>query len=107
MNPIFFDLILKFLICICTFSKSSVKIVLVKITIVQTIYTMYNCLEIEGMDGQRKDCEIMNKKEELIKRIENLTPKQFELLVTLFAQQEQESVQVSQSDHLSLLQPCG
>ena len=55
----------------------------------------------------RKDCETMNKKEELIKRIEKLTPEQFELLITLFAQQEQESVRVSQSDHQTFLQPCG
>lgn len=55
----------------------------------------------------RKDCETMNKKEELIKRIEKLTPEQFELLITLFAQQEQESVQVDQSDHQTFLQPCG
>lgn len=47
MTPYFVDLILKFLICICTFSKSSDKIVLVKITIVQTIYNMYNCLELK------------------------------------------------------------
>ena len=41
----------------------------------------------------RKECEIMNKKQELINRIEKLTPEQFELLLTLFAQQEQESAQ--------------
>ena len=41
----------------------------------------------------RKECEIMNKKQELINRIEKLTPEQFETLLTLFALQEQESVQ--------------
>ena len=39
----------------------------------------------------RKECEIMNKKQELINRIEKLTPEQFEKLLTLFSQQEQES----------------
>jgi hypothetical protein len=35
----------------------------------------------------------MNKQQELINRIEKLTPEQFERLLTLFSQQEQESVQ--------------
>mgnify|MGYP003315047841 CR=1 FL=1 len=50
---------------------------------------------------------IMNKKQELINRIEKLTPEQFELLLTLFAQQEQESVQVDQSDRQTFLRSCG
>ena len=51
----------------------------------------------------------MNKvaKEELIDRIEKLSPEQFELLISLYSQQEQEFVQASQSDHPSFLQPCG
>ena len=43
----------------------------------------------------------MMKKQDLINRIEKLTDEQFELLITLFAQQEQESVQVSQFEHPS------
>ena len=38
-------------------------------------------------------CEPMNKKEELIERINNLSPEQFELLISLYSLQEQESVQ--------------
>ena len=41
----------------------------------------------------RKECEIMNKKQELIERIEKLTPEQFELLLTRHSLQEQEFVQ--------------
>jgi hypothetical protein len=48
----------------------------------------------------------MNKKEELIKRIENLTPKQFEMLISLYSQREQESVQVSQPEHPTFLRPA-
>ena len=48
----------------------------------------------------------MNKKQEIIKRIEKLTPEQFELLIGLYSQQEQESVQVSQSDHPTFLRPA-
>lgn len=55
----------------------------------------------------RKECTTMNKKQELIERIEKLTDEQFEMLISLFAQQEQESVQVWQSDHQTFLQPCG
>ena len=36
----------------------------------------------------------MNKKEELIDRIEKLTAEQFELLISLHSQQEQEFVRV-------------
>lgn len=41
----------------------------------------------------RKECEIMNKQQELINRIEKLTPEQFETLLTLYSLQEQESAQ--------------
>ena len=41
---------------------------------------------------ERKECETMNKKQELIDRIEKLTPEQFELLIALYSQQEQEFV---------------
>ena len=34
----------------------------------------------------------MNKKQEIIERIEKLTDEQFEMLISLFAQQEQNSV---------------
>jgi hypothetical protein len=47
----------------------------------------------------------MNKKEELIDRIDKLTPEQFELLIALYSQQEQEFVRVSQSDHQTCFQP--
>ena len=55
----------------------------------------------------RKECEIMNKKQELINRIEKLTPEQFELLLTLFSQQEQESVQVVQAGNPSYFPHAG
>ena len=55
----------------------------------------------------RKECTTMNKKQELIERIEKLTDEQFEMLISLFAQQEQEFVQGGQSDHQTFLQPCG
>ena len=47
----------------------------------------------------------MNKrKQDLINRIEKLTDKQFELLINLFSQQEQEFVQVVQFEHPSFSQ---
>lgn len=46
----------------------------------------------------------MNKREEIISRIERLTDEQFELLMSLFARQEQESVQASQVEHQTFLQ---
>ena len=55
--------------------------------------------------GLKKGMYIMNKKEEIIRRIEKLTDEQFELLMNLFAQQEQESAQASQSVHQTFLQP--
>ena len=47
----------------------------------------------------------MSKTEELLKRIENLTPEQFELLMDLYFQQDQESVPIVQVEHQTLLQP--
>lgn len=55
----------------------------------------------------RKECEIMNKKQELINRIEKLTPEQFELLLTLFSQQEQEFVQGDQVENPSYFPHAG
>ena len=52
----------------------------------------------------RKECKTMDKKQDLIERIEKLTDKQFELLISLFSQQEQESVRVGQVEHQSFLQ---
>lgn len=52
-----------------------------------------------------KDCEIMSKTEILLNRIENLTDEQFELLVTLWIQQEQEFAQVLPTDPQTYLQP--
>ena len=46
----------------------------------------------------------MNKKQDLINRIEKLTDEQFELLINLFSQQERESVQVSRFEHPSFPQ---
>ena len=53
----------------------------------------------------KKGMKTMNKKEEIISRIEKLSDKQFELLMALYSQQERESVQVSQSARRSFLQP--
>lgn len=39
----------------------------------------------------RKECAIMNKRQDIIDRIEKLTPEQFETLLTLYSLQEQES----------------
>lgn len=50
-------------------------------------------------------CKKMNKRQELIDRIEKLTPEQFEQLIALWIQQEQESAPTSQSDHQTCLQP--
>lgn len=47
----------------------------------------------------------MNKKDELIERINMLNDEQFEKLILLYSQQEQESVQVAQVDHQTFLQP--
>ena len=52
----------------------------------------------------RKECKPMDKKQNLIERIEKLTPEQFELLIALYSQQEQESAQVFQSEPQTFLQ---
>ena len=44
------------------------------------------------------------RKQDLINRIEKLTDEQFKLLITLYSQQEQESVQVVQFEHPTLIQ---
>ena len=55
----------------------------------------------------RKECKPMNKrKKDLINRIEKLTDKQFEMLINLFAQQEQESAQGVQAVRQTFLRPC-
>ena len=47
----------------------------------------------------------MDKKQELIKRIEKLTNEQFDLLIALYSQQEQEFVRVAQFESQTFLQP--
>ena len=47
----------------------------------------------------------MNKKDELIERINMLNDEQFEMLILLYSQQEQESVQGAQVDPQTFLQP--
>lgn len=54
----------------------------------------------------RKECSLMNKLQAIIERIENLTEEQFELLLTLFSQQEQESAQADQVGLPSSFQPA-
>jgi len=49
-------------------------------------------------------CKQMNHKQDLINRIEKLTDKQFDLLINLFSQQEQEFVQDVQFEHLTFSQ---
>ena len=56
------------------------------------------------MFDDERICEIMNRNE-LIERIEKLTPEQFEMLIDLWTRQEQESAPTSQSDHQTYLQP--
>ena len=48
----------------------------------------------------------MNKKQELIARIEKLTDEQFEMLIALYSQQEQESVPAVQAENPSYFQPA-
>lgn len=48
---------------------------------------------------------LMNKKDELIERINKLNDEQFEKLILLYSQQEQESVQGAPVDHQTFLQP--
>ena len=47
----------------------------------------------------------MNKKQELINRIEKLTDAQFEMLIALYSQQEQEFVPDVQAERPTFLQP--
>lgn len=49
--------------------------------------------------------KFMDRKQELIERIEKLTDEQFELLITLYSQQEQEFVPISQFEPPTFLQP--
>ena len=53
---------------------------------------------------QERNVLTMNKRQDLINRIEKLTDKQFELLINLFSQQEQEFAQVGQVEHPTFLQ---
>lgn len=57
-----------------------------------TIQITYNCHIATNLRSYRKECLAMNKKQELIERIEKLTDAQFELLIALYSQQEQEFV---------------
>lgn len=54
----------------------------------------------------KKGKQTMTKKQELIERIQNLTPEQFEKLIALYSQQEQEFAQASQVENPSLPQPA-
>ena len=76
-----------------------------KFTIVQTILFIYNCHNNRTYVRKKGPCEPMNKKQELIERIEKLSPEQFELLISLYSQQEQEFVQDVPIEHPSFLQP--
>ena len=46
----------------------------------------------------------MDKKQDLINRIEKLTDEQFELLISLYSQQSQEFVQDGQVEHPTFLE---
>lgn len=50
-----------------------------------------------------KGMYFMNKKQELIERIEKLTDAQFELLIALYSQQDQEFVQDAPIEHQTFL----
>ena len=65
---------------------------------------MYNYRKSEHLFYKKGMYKQMKKKQDLINRIEKLTDKQFELLINLFSQQEQESVPVSQSEHRTSFQ---
>ena len=65
---------------------------------------MYNYQKLEQLFYKKGMYKPMTKKQDIINRIEKLTDKQFELLINLFSQQEQESVQVVQVEHPSFLQ---
>ena len=76
-----------------------------KNTIVRTIHILYNCRNKREHTFARKECLTMNKKQELIERIEKLTDAQFELLITLYSQQEQEFVPDVPVERPTFLQP--
>ena len=68
--------------------------------VVFLLATFYNCaikLPLKGM-------YTMNKKHELIERINKLTDEQFEQLIHLYFREEQESVQDAPADHQTFLQ---
>ena len=70
--------------------------------LLKKVYIIYHISEHMFL---RKECiTIMNKRQDIINRIEKLTDKQFELLIHLFSQQEQESARVSQFEHPSFSQ---
>ena len=73
-------------------------------TIVRTIQIKYNCYRTTEQTFLKKGMSNMNKKQELIERIEKLTPEQFELLIALYSQQEQEFVRASQVEPLTFPQ---
>ena len=50
--------------------------------------------------------ERMNKKQEIIERIEKLSEEQFELLIALYSQQEQEFVPNARFEPLTFPQPA-
>ena len=65
---------------------------------------MYNYRKPEHLFCKKGMYKQMKKKQDLINRIEKLTDKQFEMLINLFSQQEQESVRVSRFEHPSYSQ---
>ena len=55
---------------------------------------------------KRKDVEYMDKRKEIIERIELLTDEQFEKLIVLWSQQEQEFALSGQADRQTSPQPA-
>lgn len=55
---------------------------------------------------KRKDVEYMDKRKEIIERIELLTDEQFEALIVLWSQQEQEFALSGQAEHQTSPQPA-
>ena len=53
---------------------------------------------------RRKDVYIMDKRTQIVKRIENLTDEQFEMLIVLLSQQEQEFALSGQAENRTSLQ---
>ena len=54
---------------------------------------------------ERNFATMTERKQNLIERIEKLSEEQFELLIALYSQQEQESVPIFQAELPSFLQP--